>query len=139
MPNFVGSAVTAGPSKAIHAGLNTVIATYTLNETASGSTSIAIYALPGGARVYDAKIKINHAALTLGAAPGIVAVSAQGRSLVGTATPSTSFISGVGSGLGQRMTSSANVTVNLGDVGGSGTASTIFTVILSYTVEDDGD
>lgn len=139
MGHFVSDEVTAGPSKAIHAGVNSVVATYTLNETASGSVSIAIYALPGGARVHSARLKINHAAINAGAAPGIVAVTAQGNTLIGTATPSTAYLDGLGTGLGARMTSSANVTVYVGDLGGTGTASTIFTVLLSYTVEDEPD
>jgi hypothetical protein len=147
MGHFVNDVVTAGPIKQVHEGLNTHIATYTLDETASGSTTIAIMALPAGAQMAKVMVRANHAAINAGAAPGAVRVYPTiGGTSVGdvlkTSTLSYQIESGLAgfneSGLGVRLTASANLIVNI-QATGTGTASTQFTIIAQYVSELDGD
>jgi len=148
MAHFETQEATSGPAVAVHAGLNSVVVQYTLDETASGSTSIAICALPAGAEVTRAMVRANHAALNAGAAPGAVRLypTIGGNSvgdLISTATISYQIQSGAAgnneSGLGVRLTGSANLILNLEDLTGTGTASTVFTVIVDYLAEKSGD
>ena len=130
--------------KALAAGVNAVVAKYTLNETASGSTTIAICGIPGGAQVVSCGIKINHAALQDGANPGAAQVYAtiggtNVAALIATSTANTTLTLGTGAGLGERLTSSANLIIDLEDIAGTGTASTVFTVICTYLSELSSD
>lgn len=145
MAHLVGPDTTAGPTPAIHAGLNTKFATYTLAETASSSTTIAICALPGGAKVTDVTLQIGNDALdTTGG--GSVAV----RATIGGTAVATYVATGSGSlqvqrwnpaagSVGVRLTSSANLIVQLTDFVGTGTASTVITAQVQYTASDDPD
>lgn len=134
--------------KAQHAGLNTVVANYTLNETASSSTSIAIHGIPAGAQIVDIQVRANHAALNAGANAGAVRANVTiGGTVVGTLIPTSTIayhvsMSRSGADLpyvGLRVTSSAVLQLNLHDCAGTGTASTQFTVITSYLAEKSGD
>ena len=53
MAHLTADAMTSGATQANHTGLNIRIANLTLGETASGSTTVALMALPAGARVVD--------------------------------------------------------------------------------------
>lgn len=130
--------------KAVHAGLNAVVAQYTLDETASGSTTIVVAALPGGAEMVETAVKINHGALNAGANAGAIRVYAtiggtEVGELVSTSTVDTALSVGVGAGHGERMTGSANLVAELHDCAGTGTASTIITVIGTYLAEKEAD
>jgi len=130
--------------KAVHAGLNCVVAQYTLDETASGSTTIVMAGLPGGGELVDTKAKINHGALNAGANAGAIRVYAsvggtEVGELIATSTADTALSQGVGAGHGERLTGSANLCVDLHDCAGTGTASTIITVICSYLAEKESD
>lgn len=135
------------PAKAVHEGVNAVVSQYTLNETASGSTTIVVASLPGGGQVLGGSVRINHAALNAGANAGAVRLYATiGGTEIGNIIP-TSTISYVVSmpatgnlaALGERLTSSANLVLRLHDCAGTGTASTVFTVVCSYLAEEDPD
>lgn len=134
------------PAKAVHEGVNAVVSQYTLNETASGSTTIVVASLPGGGQLLGGSVKINHAALNAGANAGAVRLYATiGGTEVGTLIP-TSTVSYVVNmpatgnlGLGTRLTGSANLVLQLHDCAGTGTASTVFTVIAQYLAEQDPD
>jgi hypothetical protein len=130
--------------KALAAGVNAVVATYALGETASGSTTIAICGLPAGAQVISCAAKINHAALNAGANAGALKVYAtiggtNVAALIATSTANTSLSLGTGAGHGVRMTGSANLVVSLHDCVGTGTATTQFTVLCTYLSEKSGD
>lgn len=148
MGHFVNSDVTANSAKAIHAGVNCVITSYTLGETASGSCTIDMCALPAGAQVISAIVRANHAALQAGGNAGAVRLypTIGGNSvgnIIATSTLSYQIASGAAginqSGLGVRCTGSANVRLQLQDLAGTGTASTVFTLIIEYVAELDGD
>jgi len=132
-------------TKALVSGLNTVVASYTLAETASGSTTIAIAGLPAGAQIVSTMAKINHAAIQDGALGGSLRVDAKigttvAAALLATSTANTTFSVGTGTGHGTRLTASANLIVTLADIGGAtGTANTVFTVICTYLSELSGD
>jgi len=131
-------------TKALAAGLNCVVATYTLNETASGSTTIAIAGLPGGAQVVDLKAHINHGALMAGAGRGLMTIYATvdgntAATYLGSATASTEVKVAAGTGLGVRLTGSANLIIELADIVATGTASTVFTVMCTYLSEKSSD
>jgi len=134
--------------KAIVSGLNVVVANYTLNETASGSTSIAMHAIPAGAQVVDCRVQANHAALNAGANAGAVRANITiGGSIVGTLIPTSTLAYAISMArdstnlayVGKRVTASAILQLNLHDCAGTGTASTQFTVITSYLSEKSGD
>lgn len=148
MAHLVNSDASAVDGKAIHVGLNTVISTYTLGETASGSTTIAVMSLPAGGEIVSAMVRANHAALNIGAAAGAVRLypTIGGNSvgdIINTSTLSYQIQSGTAgnneSGLGVRLTGSANLILNINGVNGTGTASTVFTVICQYLAEQEGD
>lgn len=148
MAHSINSEVTRGQALALHAGLNTKVVQFTLDETASGSQTFAVMALPGGARMVKAQVRANHAALNAGANAGAVRLYPTiGGTSVGdvihTSTLSYQIESGLGgfneSGLGVRLTSSANLVLQLHDLAGTGTASTVFTVIAQYISVDDPD
>jgi len=131
-------------NKSLVAGLNTVVATYTLSETASGSTTIAICGLPGGAQVVDLKARINHAGLMAGAGRGLMTIYATvagntAATYLGSSTASTEVMVAGGTGLGTRLTGSANLVIELADVVATGTASTVFTVMCTYLAELSSD
>lgn len=141
MAHLVNSDLQA---KALHAGDNTVVAQYTLGETASGSTTIVVASLPGGAEVASTAVKLNHGALNAGANPGAVRVyttigGTEVGELVATSTAATTLTVGTGAGHGERLTGSANLVVELHDCAGTGTASTVITVICTYLSEKDPD
>lgn len=148
MANLLASDITAGSAKAVHAGVTTRISTYTLNQTASASTTIQVCALPAGAEVISAIVRANHGALNAGANAGAVRLyptiggTSQGN-IIPTSTLSYQISSGASgsndTALGKRMTASANLVLSLHDCAGTGTASTIFTVIVSYLAEKSGD
>jgi len=144
MGNKVNSPLQA---KGGHIGVQAVVANYTLNETASGSTTIVVASIPGGGQIVGGSVRINHAALNAGANAGAVRMYATiGGNEIGNIIP-TSTISYVvnmpATGnlavLGERLTSSANLVVELHDCAGTGTASTVFTVIAQYLAEKEPD
>jgi hypothetical protein len=140
MGHFTDDSVTASPAKAIHAGVNFVTASYTLGETASGSTTIAIIPLPGGARVADVTCWFNHA--TIGTGAEQVAVKDHlGNTYIRTTSAANSpqRFDPVFADIGARLTSSSHLVVSLHECVGTGTASTVCTVTCSYISEDDPD
>lgn len=142
MAHYVASATTAGPVPAIHAGVNVQINTFTLNETASGSTTIAIAALPAGARVVDVKVMGNHANLQATAGAQVSVYSTIGGTKVADYLSSVTyavFMSGDDNDFGTRMTGSANLIMRLSECAGTGTGSTQFTVVTSYLADQRGD
>lgn len=148
MANFNNAELTAGSAKAIHAGVNTRIITHRLNETASASTTIALCALPPGAEIISATVRANHAAINAGANAGAVRLyptiggTSEGN-IIPTSTLSYQISSGLtgnnDTALGKRLTASANLMLAIHDAAGTGTASTLFTVIVSYLAEKSGD
>jgi len=131
-------------NKALASGLNCVVATYTLSETASGSTTIAIAGLPGGAQVVDVKARISHAGLMDGAGRGLMTIYATvggttAATFMGSSTATTEIKVGGGTGLGTRLTGSANLILELADIVATGSATTVFTVMCSYLSEQSSD
>lgn len=134
-------------NKALVSGLNCVVANYTLQETASGSTTIAMCGLPAGAQVVDVRVQANHAALNAGANAGAVRVSLNhGTTEAGTLIPTSTLSYAISMArsatdliCGDRLTGSANVVLNIHDCVGTGTASTQFSVIVTYLAELSGD
>ena len=148
MGHFTGPDVTSGSVPEIHAGLNYKHATYTLAESASASTTIAICRLPGGARVVDCTMTIDNANLwdtaTAGASQVVHAWIAASSEAVYITTAQAGTQVNVFApdqdSLGVRLTSSANVVIQLVNVPvGSGTTSTIFAVALTYDCQLDPD
>lgn len=148
MGNFNTPDITRGPQTSNHVGLNTHVTSFTLNETASSSTTYNVMSLPGGARIISAEVRANHGALNAGANAGAVRLYPSiGGNNVGnvivTSTLSYQISSGLGgnneTGIGVRLTSSANLVLSLHDCAGTGTASTVFTVICSYIAMENPD
>lgn len=148
MGHFTNSDITAGSAKANHSGITTRISTYRLNETASGSTTIAIAQLPPGCEMVSAMVRANHAALNAGANAGAVRLyatigGASEGNIIPTATLSYQISSGAAgsndTAIGKRLTASANLMLALHDCAGTGTGSTLFTVIVNYLAEKTGD
>jgi len=135
-------------NKALVSGLNCVVTEYTLKESASGSTTIALCGLPGGAQVVDARIMVGGDPIQDGANPGAVRLYAtiggteQGNII---ATSTITYIISVAdaanlTGLGKRMTASANLILDLHDFSvASATATVVFTVMTSYLSDLSSD
>lgn len=143
MSHKVGPDCTGAPALALHAGLNSRVVTYTLAETASGSTTIAIAALPGGARIVNATMAFDNDAVALGAAPGEVSLEdGFGNIYIASASANKAVhvFNPTYDALGRRLTSSSNLIVRFNaGAPGSGTAATVVKVAVSYLKVDDPD
>lgn len=141
MAHFVGPDCTGRPSVAIHAGVNAVRAQYTLSETASASTTIAIASLPGGARMVGATLTLDNDALVTTGGGSVALEDAFGHVYIQTGSGSllTHTYNPTDTANGVRLTSSSNLIVRLSDVVGTGTATTVFTVMFQYVAQDDPD
>lgn len=142
MGHFNASNMTSGPVVAVHAGVNAAIIKYTLNETASGSTTIALTPLPGGARVTAVRVTGNHGALQATAGALVSVYATIGGTTVANYLNSVTYAYGMsqnGTGLGTRLTGSAIVVMRLSECAGTGTASTQFTVVVDYLADQRGD
>lgn len=148
MANLIGNDITAGSAKANYAGVTSRISTYRLDQTASASTTIAIAPLPAGCEMISAMVRANHGALNAGANAGAVRLYATiGGTSEGNIIPTSTLSYQVSSGatgnndtaIGKRLTASANLMLALHDCAGTGTASTLFTVIVNYLAEKSGD
>lgn len=148
MAHFIGSGVTSVESKCIHAGVNSVYASYALAETASGSTTIAIAKLPAGSRVRNATLNLNPVVLGTGLEALQLDIWINGSSvatLIPSATQaytlSMSNLRAAGStnfaALNFEVTSSANLVVTILGAVGTGTASQNISVCVDYVCEDD--
>ena len=142
MATFASADCTSVPAKAIHAGVNVRVASYTLNETASGSTNINMIALPGGSRVVDVCLGIGNNAVGIVAAPGDVRVQdSQGNVYISSASANKTvhlFNPGTYDAFGKRVTSSCNMQIVINAVA-TGTASSNWRLMVSYIKEEDGD
>lgn len=141
MGHFVGPDVTAQyGAKSIHAGPNIAKGDYTLAETASGSTTIAILPLPGGGEVADVHLLLGNNLDGTGA-ESVCVKDSLGNVYINTASAGTdlSFRADNYDGLFTRLTASANLQVQLCDVVGTGTVSTAISVIATYLAEKDKD
>lgn len=146
MGHFTGPDVSSLSSPAVHAGMNYHLTTFSLTETASGSTTIAIANVPAGARIADAALNVNTNALALGAAPGFISVQLRtGGTSHGQLIQSASanaqvhlFNPAVGV-VGYRATSSSQVWIALTNMPASGTTSTVFSLQLAYDTGKEGD
>src|SRR5512139_1240052 len=134
MVTFNSSDCTSVPALNWHAGVNARVLTYTLNETASGSTNINMCALPAGARVINLFLALNNNAMGIVAGPGDLRVQdSQGNVYITSASGNKTFhtLNPTFAGLGPRVTSSCNLQLVLNPVG-TGTASTQFRMIVEY-------
>ena len=140
MAHFQSSTATSGPSPAIQAGVNWNFATYTLTETASGSNSIAMVRLPGGARVVDCYLMQDSTSFGTGAE--LVSVSdGLGNTYIQSAAISTAFhaFNPTYASIGKRLTSSASLIVALHDFVKTGSASVTFSIGVGYLTDQDKD
>ena len=141
MAHYTADRMTSGATQANHTGLNIGIANFTLNETGSGSTTVALMPLPGGARVIDVTYTQNHDAIGTGAEAVTIYATIGGNSAatyLETATQAT-VVRPNRNGLGTRLTGSANLILQFNHLVGTGTASTVVKVICQYMVQDDAD
>jgi hypothetical protein len=135
---------------------NYYVASYTLTESASASTTIALAALPAGARVTQLDLTIDNANLfdtATAAALQSVQLWAGGVGQTSGGTGKTvTYIRSAQAGtqinvwnpnevaLGYRLSSSSQVVFVLDNAPvGSGTTTTIFTVAIQYDTQKDGD
>jgi len=134
MANYLADTRTNGQVTQLHAGLNAIISKLKLSETLSGSTTVELAVLPGGARVTGMQFLCP----TAGTAEGSVAITAQGLTYVGTASVASSIVA-TGAGLGQRLTSDATLSMRFTGAGGTGRGSSDFTVITQYLTDQVKD
>ena len=148
MGHRIGPDVTGGAAVSqVHTGLNYHQATYTLNQTASASVTIAIMALPAGARVNSANLATDNDDLDTTGGGSVSLLTWTDGNL-----SSTPILTGVASdiryayspdyaSIGYRHTSSSHVVVKLSNFAatGTGTATTIFSVAVSYDCQLEGD
>ena len=148
MPHYTASVVTAGPTPQHHVGLNYNVSTYTVSETLSGSLSIAMAVIPGGARVVRADVAWDNNAINLGAESGWVTLQGQTggtnhatlvRSASLNATANVALYTPEDPAVGYRFTSSSIAVLKFSNLTGSGTAATTFTVALTYDCQKQPD
>jgi len=148
MPHYTASVVTAGPTPQHHVGLNYQVSTYTVSETLSGSLSIAMAVIPGGARVVRADVSWDNNTINLGAESGWVTLQGlTGGTAMANLVRSASLNAAVnvalfnpdGDAIGYRFTSSSHAVLKFSNLTGSGTAATVFTVALVYDCQKQPD
>ena len=145
MGHFTNSNVTAGPTPAVHAGLNYVNASYTLSETASSSTTIAMCNLPAGARIVDANLTTSGALDTTGAG-NIAVVTWTGGTSNGEVIQSASGdftlsqYNPVHAAHAYRHTSSSIAVIQMTNMAGvTGTSAVTLNLSLVYDCQEEGD
>ncbi len=135
--NYNADTMTNGEVPAIHAGVNVLFANWSLSgESLSGSTTVNLAVLPAGARVVDTLYWSKYGIAGTGGEQIHIAV--QGNPLIKSAAETT-FVRANGSGLGQRLTSDATVTLQFCNVVGTGTGSNVIRVGIQYLTDKDGD
>lgn len=142
MGHFTARDCSSVPAQKIHAGLNHRFASHSLTETASGSVTIAMIALPAGARVKDVELYINNNAAGIVVSAGEVQIiDGLGNVYIQSASANKAFHqwNPTYGSFGKRLTASTNLMVQLISMPGSGTASTVFQVSCSYLADLDGD
>lgn len=143
MGHFIGPEVTSGTAPAIHAGLNTKVATANLAETASGSVTIAMCKIPAGAIVTN--VDVTHSALDTSGGGTLVVQAWIGGSSVATYFQSATAADQIHAwnpaqaAVGYRLTSSAQLVIGITQVSATGTGSMAFTTVLQYTTTEDPD
>jgi hypothetical protein len=142
MGHYIGSEVTAGVSPALHAGLNTKIASYSLAVTASGSQSFAMCAIPGGAVVTN--VSVGHSTLDTSGGGSISVHGWIGGSLAATfiSTASAAQVHTYNPAqlaVGYRFTSSGHLVVHTQGVADTGTGAVAITTVMQYTTDQDPD
>lgn len=141
MAHYTAPQVTAGPVTRVHAGLNAMISDFSLNETASGSTTIAMFAMPAGARLTGGRVVrgdigtggelIEMFVVTNGTNMGTLANSATFNATTGFQGPAT--------GIGLRLTASSQVWIRISNAVGTGTGVTTLRMIVEYLADQRGD
>ena len=146
---------TAGPAPAIHAGLNTQICRFGINNTASGTLLANLTPLPAGAEVIRVAAHFN---TNPGTGGELVSVySTIGGTRVQTYIASASAITALATGSSlnsggicannngwaakgdPRLTASANLVFSMTNLVGTATASCDIAVIVEYLTRKRGD
>lgn len=154
MAHLTADAMTAYPAMQNHIGLNTQICKFSIGATSSGSLSVALCALPAGARV----VGVTHAMSNGGFGTGGELVSVYGniggQTTAGSAqyqfilsaiavgqvvAGSTVAIANTGRDIGRRITASANMFLRYTNQVGTGTATVDVTVVVNYLADRRGD
>lgn len=139
MGTFTASDITSKEAvKAVHAGLNSRVFTYTLDETASSALTIAMGRLPGGARVQGLELVSNVDQIGTGTEK-VCVYDNLGNTYIKTTTFSIRMGLNNYAGLNARLTSSAHLTIQLIDCVKTGTASMKFALAVNYIREDSPD
>lgn len=146
MSHTIGPDATAIPAKQVHhGGMVCRIAEASFTETASGSNSIAMMALPAGAQVIGVTLYPNGAVPKGGTASYNLAVYIDGNSWVATASAQNVHY-GKGHGespgssvvglIGKRLTSSANVILRIyAGTEGTNVASSAYKLVCMYNTD----
>lgn len=139
MGNFNSSDITSKEAvKVNHAGLTSRTVKHTLKETASGSTTINMMRMPGGARIQELILNANCDGIGTGAET-VAVYDSLGNSYIKTTTFAASLRMNDSGGQDTRLTSSANLILQLCDCVGTGTATMQFAMTTQYLGEDDAD
>lgn len=148
--HFIGPDVTSNNSVVVasHRGTNVAYGTFTLNHTASGSTSIAMLRIPGGARVTNAIVAWNNDDLSTTAGAALTLQSwtsgTNNGNLINSANVGVAALPALYNPayamINYRHTASSQAVLVLGaSFVGTGTATTIFKLQLEYTTDQDPD
>lgn len=141
MGHFVADAFTSGGAPAWHDGLNQVISTLRLQETASGSLTIALARLPDGSEITDVTVFMSSTIGTGGEVLDVYATigGTEVANPVSSATHAVIVRADDGNGMAQRLTGSANLTMRVSNCVGTGAGSVTFRVVTSYLRVKRGD
>jgi hypothetical protein len=139
MGNFNASDITSREAvKVTHVGLVSKTIDYTLSETASGSTTINMMRMPGGARIQELILNANCDGIGTGAET-VAVYDSLGNTYIKTTTFAASLRMNDPSGQNARLTGSANLILQLCNCVGTGTATMQFAMTTMYLGEDDAD
>lgn len=135
MATYQGTGATNGAQpRAVHAGVNSHVSTYTFTATSSAGDVVQMVKIPDGARILDVKVKADNGNALISVGDG----GDSGR-FISTATVSASMASlNVPGGLGYQYDVSDGAipqsdTIDI-TVANSGAASATFTLVVTYEV-----
>lgn len=134
--------VTSNSTPSVHAGLNAAVVAHTFAGTISASSRVNMLALQGGMRVIDGYVSVP--ASSPGAGALVSVQDGQGNTYLQSASANSGavmrFDAAGNANLGERITGSANLFVQLnGFAGATGTAALQVSLTVTYLADLDGD
>lgn len=140
--NYLADAMTSGPTKSIHAGVNAVIATRTLTTmSSSGSTTLQLMPIPAGAQMLDVAVHLSNTIGSGGETLSVYTTIGGNKTdiLIPSSAHTTTMRTSGTETVGIRHSASAILTLQFGEVEGTGTSTVAIRAVATYLAELRGD